>query len=285
MYNGSMEIIKEYWPGLLDILIKTGFDLVIILTIVIVARFALNLFSRITGKTFKRADKFKDKDKSQKVKTSMTITHSANRYIVYFVVIILCLRVIGLGEEISGMLVAAEVGGLVLSLGAQSMVKDILAGMFLMFERQFYVGDYIRIGEFEGTVTSIALRVTYLECSGKRVIIPNGEIRNVINYTRTNSMAVITIPTPYEADTRKLITILQKVVDKYYETHSDLLTENKAVVPGIDTLSKESVDITIRVETKPLKHWQVQRDLLLLIKEELNKRKIAIPYNQSYKTK
>lgn len=280
-----MKMIKEYWPGLKDVLIKTTFDFLIIVLIIVIAKLGLNVFSRITGKTFSRADKFKDKEKSQKIKTSMTITHSANRYVVYFVVIVLCLRVLGLGEEVSGLLIAAEVGGLVLSLGAQSMVKDILAGMFLMFERQYYVGDYVKIGEFEGTIISIALRVTYLDCSGKKVIIPNGEIRNVVNYTRTNSIAVVTIPTPYEADTRKIITILQKVVDKYYETHEDILTENKAVVPGISELSQGSVNITIRVETKPLKHWEVQRDLLLLIKEELAKKKIAIPYNQTFKTK
>ena len=149
-----------------------------------------------------------------------------------------------------------------------------------MFEKQFLVGDYVKIANYEGTVVSIALRNTYLDCAGKRVIIPNGEIRDVVNYSKTNNLAIITIPTPYEADTRKVMKIIQNVVDKYYETHPELLTENKAVVPGIDVLNSSSVDITIRVETKPLKHWEVQRDLKLLIKEEFTKKKIDIPYNK-----
>ena len=81
-------------------------------------------------------------------------------------------------------------------------------------------------------------------------------------------------------DTRKVISVLQGVVDKYYETHSDILTSNKAIVPGISSFEASSVNITIRIETKPLKHWEVQRDLMLLIKEEFKKKKIEMPYQK-----
>lgn len=275
-----METIKNLLPKITDRLIETGFDLLIIVVIFIIAKIAINVFSKITGKTMKKADELADSQKSRQLKTSMTVTHSANRYIVYLIAIILCLRVVGLGEKVSSAIVAAGIGGLVISFGAQSIVKDMLAGMFLLFEKQFFVGDYVKIGQYEGTVQSIALRVTYLNCAGKRVIIPNGEIRDVVNYSRSNSLAIIEVPTSYNQDTRKIINILQGVVDKYYETNGDLLTDNKAIVPGISSLTDRSVNITIRIETKPLKHWQVQRDLLLLIKEEFKKKKIDIPYNQ-----
>lgn len=280
LYNEVMETIQNLLPQLSKRLIETGFDLLIIIAIFIVAKIAINVFSKITGKTMKKADEIADAEKSKQLKTSMTVTHSANRYIVYLIAIILCLKVIGLGEQVSSAIVAAGIGGLVISLGAQSIVKDMIAGMFLLFEKQFFVGDYVKICGYEGTVKSIALRVTYLDCAGKRVIIPNGEIRDVINYSRTNSLAIIEIPTSYEQDTRKIVKVLQDVVDKYYETNADLLTDNKAIVPGISSLTDRSVNITIRVETKPLKHWQVQRELLLLIKEEFKKKKIDMPYNQ-----
>ena len=268
------------WQTLLEKIKEIGIDLAIIIIIFIAAKLILNIISKITGRTIKNADKLNDTNVSQQIKTSMTITHSANRYVVYFLAIILCLRVVGLGDKVSSALVAAGIGGLVISFGAQSIVKDMLAGLFLMFEKQFFVGDYIRIGEYEGTVTSIALRVTYLNCAGKKVIIPNGEIRDVVNYSKSNSLAIVTIPTSYDADTRKVIKVMQSVIDKYYETHGDLLTENKAIVSGIDSLQDSSVNLVARVETKPLKHWEVQKELTLLIKEEFDKKKIEIPYSQ-----
>lgn len=272
--------MKKTLLQIVDRIKDIGVDILIIVAIFILAKIVVNIISKITGETMKKADDLGDKNKSQQIKTSMTITHSANRYIVYIVAIVLCLKILGLGEQVSGALVAAGIGGLVISFGAQSIVKDMFGGLFLMFEKQFLVGDYVKIANYEGTVVSIALRNTYLDCAGKRVIIPNGEIRDVVNYSKTNNLAIITIPTPYEADTRKVMKIIQNVVDKYYETHPELLTENKAVVPGIDVLNSSSVDITIRVETKPLKHWEVQRDLKLLIKEEFTKKKIDIPYNK-----
>lgn len=268
------------WDSILIRLKEIGIDLLIILAIFIIAKLVVNIVSKITGKTMRDADKLKDENKSQQIKTSMTITHSANRYIVYIIAVILCLRVLGLGEQVSSALVAAGIGGLIISFGAQTIVKDMLAGLFLMFEKQYFVGDYVKICDYEGKVTSIALRVTYLDCAGKRVIIPNGEIRDVVNYSKSNNLAIITMPTPYESDTRKVMKVMQDVIDKYYETHADLLTDNKAVVPGIDSFEDSSVNITVRVETKPLKHWEVKRDLLLLFKEEFKKKKIDIPYSQ-----
>lgn len=274
-----MEVIKNSWTKVSTSLVETLFDLIVIVLIFVIAKYAINIFSKFTGKGLMNADKLEDKEKSQQLKTSMTVAHSANRYIIYAFAFILCLGVLGIGD-ISKAEILAGVGGLVLSLGAQSIVKDIIAGVFLLFERQFYVGDYVKIGNYEGTVTSIALRVVYLDCGGKKVIIPNGEIKDVINYSRINSLAIITIPTPYEEDTRKIMFIIQSVIDKYYKTHSNLLTENKALVPGISSFEASSVNITIRIETKPLKHWEVQRDLMLLIKEEFKKKGIEMPYQK-----
>lgn len=277
-----MKVIKEVWPSISKGLVSTGIDLLVIGLIFVVAKIALNIVSKITGKTMKDADKLGNDEKSRQIKTSMTVTHSANRYIVYIIAIILSLKVIGLGEEVSSAIVAAGIGGLVLSFGAQSIVKDMLAGLFLLFERQFYVGDYVKINQYEGTVNSIALRVTYLDCAGKRVIIPNGEIRDVVNYSKCDNMAIINVPIPYDADTNKVIKMIQKVVDKYQKEHKDILTDKKAVINGISSLEDTHVIIGFSLETKPLKHFVVQKELLLLIKEELRKNKVYLSHNEIY---
>ena len=277
--------LKQTFLYFLDALKDIGIDALLMAIIFLVAKLIINIVSKITGNTMKKADVMDDKVKSKKIKTSMTVTHSLNRYLIYIFAIFLCLRVIGLGDKVSNAIVAAGIGGLIISFGAQSIVKDMLSGLFLLFERQFFVGDYVKINDYEGTVLSIALRVTYLDCGGKKVIIPNGDIRDVVNYSHTNSIAIITIPTPYEKDTRKVMNIIQGVIDKYYEDHSELLTENKAKVPGIDSFDNNGVNITIRVETKTLKHWEVKRDLMLLIKEEFKKNKIEIPHSQTIQIK
>lgn len=285
MYNNGMETISKIGQRILDVIVDLGVDILIIVGILLIAQICVSIFSKITKSAMDNAEKLTDEKKAKKIKTSMTVTHSANRYIVYAIALFLIIKEIGLGEDVSTTAILAGAGGLIISLGAQSIVKDMVAGLFLMFEKQYYVGEFVKINNYEGTVTSIAIRVTYLDCAGKRVIIPNGEIKDVVNYSRTNNLAIITIPTSYEADTRKIIKVMQDVVDKYYDEHRDILTDNKPVVPGISSLEDSSVNITFRVETKPLKHWEVQRDLLLLIKEEFARKKIEIPYNQLVITK
>lgn len=275
-----MDIILSKLSDLLTGIINVGLDVLLIVIIFVAARLLVDLVSKITGATMKKADRLDNKNQSQRIKTSMTLTHSANRYFIYLIAIILCINVIGLGDEISSGMVVAGIGGLIISLGSQSIVKDMIAGLFLLFERQYYVGDYVKIDGYEGNVTSIALRVTYLDCAGKKVIIPNGEIKDVVNYSRSNNIAIIEVPTPYTCNTRKIISILQNVVDEYYKHHENILTKNKAIVSGIDSFSDKSVNIMIRIETKPLMFWKVQKDILLLIKEEFERQGIELPYEQ-----
>ena len=76
----------------------------------------------------------------------------------------------------------------------------------MMFEKQFSVGDYVKLDDIEGTVTATAMRVTYLKnFAGQQIIIPNGSIGRVINYSRMDSLAKVTVSTPYEADSRQAV--------------------------------------------------------------------------------
>ena len=267
--------MEKMIQGLLERLISIGKDLIVIAIIFLGAKLALNIFTRFTSKAMENADTYEDKEKGQHFKTQMTLTHSAYRYGIYALAIILCLKQVGLGEEVSGALVAAGVGGLIISLGSQSIVKDMIAGMFLLFERQFFVGDYIKIGEYEGTVISIALRVLYLDCAGKRVIIPNGEIKDVINYSRGTSLATINIPISYEADTDKAIKTVQEILDNYYEEHKDIIID-KPSVSGISDFTDDYLKLQVLIKTKALKHYEVEKQLRLLIKEAFDKKKIKL---------
>lgn len=268
--------IKEILYGLAE----TAIDIAIIAAIMLLAKLIVNIVSKITSKQMDKADNLEDEDRSKEIKTSMTVTHSANRYFVYLIAIILSINVLGFGKELSGALVAAGIGGLVLSLGAQSIVKDMIAGIFLLFEKQYFVGDYVKIGDYEGTVLSIALRVTYLDSFGKKVIIPNGEIRDLINYNRTNGLAIVKIPTPYDGDTRKIMKIIDKTVEDFYTSQRKLLTREKPTPCELLDFDEMGVTILVKLETKPLQQWKVERLLRLAIKEDLNSKGIKMPYNR-----
>lgn len=274
-----MDFLDQFSKDLIPKLISILATIITVIIIFVIARIVMNIVSHFTSKAMKKADNLTDKLKAQEVKTTMTVVHSANRYIVYLVAILMTLGTMGMSDSVSSAVVAAGVGGLIISFGAQSIIKDMLAGAFLLFERQFFVGDYVKIGNYQGTVESIALRVTYLNVKGQRVIIPNGSINEIINYSRSNIITFISIPTPYEANTKEVMNVIQKVVDKYYSKNTELFA-SKPEVLGISDFGDSAININLRIETVPMKHWEVERAIKLVIKEEFDKKGISIPYQQ-----
>lgn len=274
-----MNFLDQFSKDLIPKLISILATIITVVIIFVIAKIVMNIVSHFTAKAMKKADNLNDKLKAQEVKTTMTVVHSANRYVVYLIAILMTLGTLGMSDSVSSAVVAAGVGGLIISFGAQSIIKDMLAGAFLLFERQFFVGDYVKIGNYQGTVESIALRVTYLNVKGQRVIIPNGSISEVINYSRSNIITFISIPTPYEANTKEVMNVIQKVVDKYYSKNTELFA-SKPVVLGISEFGDSAININLKVETIPMKHWEVEREIKLIIKEEFDKKGISIPYQQ-----
>ncbi len=274
--NVFIQFIKTIQDNLINILTA----LFMIAVFAILAKLILNQLSKYTAKTIEKAKANPDEQKGRQIITAMTMLRSVGRYGIYFVFIALVLYQLGFGNVMGNLLVTAGFGSLAISFGAQSVVKDVVTGFFMMFERQYAVGDFVKIGEFEGTVTSIAMRVTYLRnFKGQKIIIPNGTIANVINYTNEFNTAVIVVPTPYEADTKKMIALIQEVLDDYYKESSELFVEAPRVT-GLSNFNTSSVDLTVVGRVKALNQWQVEREMRLLIKERFDKEGIRIPYQQ-----
>ena len=187
---------------------------------------------------------------------------------------------LGFGNAINNLLLSAGIGSLALGIGAQSLIKDVVTGFFMMFEKQFSVGDYVKLDDIEGTVTATAMRVTYLKnFAGQQIIIPNGTIGRVINYSRMDSLAKVTVSTPYEADSRQVMEILDQAVKVYAKQVKEVIVEEPKV-QGITELADSSVNITVICRTLPLRHWEVERGLRLAVKEALDEAGIGIPYPQ-----
>ena len=258
-------------------------DLIAIALIVIFARIALSVLSRLTERAIRRAENpssRRGEDYAKSVKTGMTLLHSLGRYAIYFTAACAIANQLGFGNALSNAVTAAGVGVLAISFGAQSIIKDVVAGLFIMFERQYAVGDYVKINDYEGTVTSMAMRCTYLSTwKGEKIIIPNGQITTVINYSGEFNMAIIDVPIPYEEDIDRVKKILEEVSNEYYEKHKDICY-GKPSVMGVQSFDDSSMKFTIIMKAVKRNHYTIQRELRNDVKRRLDEEGISIPYNQ-----
>ena len=148
----------------------------------------------------------------------------------------------------------------------------------MIFENQFSVGDYIRIDDVEGTVEATAMRVTYLRSAkGDQIIIPNGSITRVINYNKGNAVASVTLPISYEADTAKVLDLIDLAVSEYARQHPDL-TEEKPQVLGVTAMKESNMEVNITCKVKPMKQWAVERGIRLAVKEMFDRSGVPYPY-------
>src|SRR5699024_7942909 len=211
---------------------------------------------------------------SRREQTLRNLLKSVLSYIISFIVIVMVLEVFGV--PIGTLLAGAGVAGLAIGFGAQSLVKDIISGFFIIFEDQFSVGDYVSVSEVEGTVETIGFRTTKIQgWTGEQYVIPNGNITQVTNYSIHNGLSVVDINLPYESDivfAEKVITeIIEELPSKY-----DVFTD-RPVVHGVQTLDLSNYVIRVIAETVPVYHWAGERIIRKEVKENMYKHGIDIP--------
>jgi small conductance mechanosensitive channel len=187
--------------------------------------------------------------------------------VIYSITAVLVLQ--RLSVPVTGLVAPAAVLGVALGFGAQRIVQDILAGTFIIFERQYGFGDVIRIGTLgseagvTGTVEEVTLRITRLRTlQGEVVIIPNGQIVQVINMSRDWARAVVDVPVPTSVDLTRAREILQEVTAAAVEDPNlgQLLLDAPTVL-GVQSLEVDSVHLRIVARTLPGKQFDVGREL------------------------
>lgn len=207
--------------------------------------------------------------------TLMKLLENVLTYVVYFIAIMMILSALTI--NVQAMLAGAGIVGLAVGFGAQSLVKDIITGFFIIFEDQFSVGDYVRIGQFEGTVEEIGLRTTKIKSfTGEINILPNGSIVEVTNFSLYNSVAVLDIGIAYEGD----LDYAEKVLQEYLETTTEKYPElvNPPELLGVQQFGASEVVLRIVAETLPMKHWYMGRQLRKDIKRVLDEHGVEIPF-------
>lgn len=191
------------------------------------------------------------------------------------------------GVAIGPMLAAAGLGGVILGLGAQSLVRDLIAGLFILTERQYDVGDVVEIRSqssivITGEVETIALRTTTLRgLDATRHVIPNGEIIVSSNMTRDRSRYLVDVPIPYEANPDEAAEIVRRTGEQMRIEpgwRNDLL--GPIEVLGVDAFQDSAVVIRAYLETVPGRQWAVGREFRRRVLAGLGEAGIEIPFPQ-----
>ena len=209
----------------------------------------------IINKAIEEAFKFQNKSNrgnKKRSKTLVSLIKNVVRYIVWFIVLTTVLSKFGI--SVNGIIASAGVVGIAVGFGAQTIVKDIITGFFIIFENQFDVGDYVKINSggttvAEGTVKSIGLRSTRINTiTGELTILPNGSMGEITNYSITNGTSIVEIPVSVDENLDKVEKKLNKL---FTAMRSNYLFITDPVVLGIDGLDETKVIIRISAETIP----------------------------------
>ncbi|MDX1624243.1 MAG: mechanosensitive ion channel family protein [Gemmatimonadota bacterium] len=202
--------------------------------------------------------------------------------IVAIVAVTLMMVLDELGLPLGPLLATAGVASLAIGFGAQTLVKDIISGIFILIENQYTIGDVIEVGATGGVVEQVNLRTTVLrDIHGVVHVIPNGEIRVLSNRTMGWSRAVIEVGVGYGEDPDRVIAVLEEVGRELHEdpVFGTLLLE-EPTVPGVEAFGDSAVTIRMMAKTLPLKQWDLARELRRRIKHRFDEEGIVIPFPQ-----
>ncbi len=213
-----------------------------------------------------------------------TISRSLTAMFIVLIWSVVLLLVLGeLGVNLGPLIAGAGIAGVALGFGAQSLVKDVISGLFILIEDQFGVGDVVDLGECEGTVEALGLRSTRLrDVYGVMWHVPNGEILRVANKSQLWARALLDIEVAYEADLRHAQDVIQTVAHGMWQDPdwgNDEIAEEPEVW-GVQNLGADGVSIRVVMKTEPAKQWGVEREFRLRVKEALEREGIEIPYPQ-----
>lgn len=176
------------------------------------------------------------------------------------------------GFDVAPLLAGAGIIGLAFGFGGQYLIRDIISGLFILFEGQYSIDDIVKIGEVTGVVENINLRTTVLrDMEGKVMIIPNGEIKSVINFTKDYSYAVLKVGVSYKEDADKVMQVIKDLgadlrKDPFY---SRLILENLEML-GVEDFTETQMKILFRVKTFPTKQWDVAREFRRRLKKRFD---------------
>lgn len=266
---------------ILSWLTKNGPEILVILLIAyIIQRFSGTIIDKIIRRTVRRDSFTSEEAEEKRENTLIGVFHGVVRLVVWLMAALIILSSVGV--NIAPILAGAGVAGVALGFGAQYVVRDFLAGFFIIFENHFRIKDWICVGDICGEVEDIGLRTTILrDLDGTVHYVPNGQIKIASNLSQVFGRMNLDLSLAYEVDLEKAIDVINKVGKDLAEDKEwkDKIIEAPKFI-RIDKFADSAMIVKILGDTKPLTQWETLGEFRKRLKLAFDKEGIVIPYQQ-----
>ena len=237
---------------------------------------------KIISKTIIRASKIDSKLKvvnkgyEKRKITVVSLINNIIKYIIAIIVVIMILNVYGVNT--GSILASLGIVGAVIGLAFQDIIKDFIAGVFIIFDNAYAVGDIVTINDFKGEVISMGLKTTKIKSitTGEVMVLSNSSFNKVINYNLSTPIVHLTIPFSYKEKIEKIEETLEKTMQELMK--EDHIKEYKLL--GVDSFEESSIKYALDIYCSIGTERNIKRLALKAIKQSFDKSYITIPYNQ-----
>ena len=267
------------WATVVNWLVEHGIRILIIAVVAAALWFALNKFLPPIMGRLMTTTKGESKEGIKKRKDTLVgIMGGIGRVFIVTVAIMMILDEAGV--PIASVLVGLGIAGVAIGFGAQYLIRDLIAGIFIIMENQYRVGDVARVADIAGLVEQITLRKTVLrDLDGIVHHVPNGEIRVASNFTRHFSRVNLNISVGYGTDLDHAISVINRVGKELAEDEKwRKVIKTPPQVLRVDNLGDSGIDIKILGDVKPIEQWAVMGELRLRLKKAFDDEGIEIPW-------
>ena len=217
--------------------------------------------------------------KRQRAVTLGNLLQSMAGYVVWAIAGIMVLSEVGL--DIGALIATAGIAGLAVGFGAQTLVKDVIGGIFLLFDDILHVGDLVTISGHTGTIEEIGVRLIKLrKFDGELVMIPAGEVRTFGNKSVQWARAIVPVGLSYGQDIDDILPIMERVAGEWAAEHPDILLEESPQVQGLMDFGDSSVTARVVVRVQPGEQYAAERELRQCLKRTFDENGIEIPFPQ-----
>lgn len=261
---------SEFWLGPGGLVVKIA---AILLSAFLIIRIGNSLIAKLFDeREAKVPGSLIDENRA---KTLSGLLRNAIKYVIGLIALFMILDVFGIDTK--ALLGGAAVLGLAVSFGAQNLVRDVISGFFIIYERQYDVGEYVKIAGVSGVVEQVGLRITVLrDWSGDVHIVPNGLVEKTTNCSRSAARTLVEVSVPYSEDLVKTQQVMQEVCDQIKSELNSVVDGPKVL--GVKELSESGPTFLIWARTRPMEQWSVEREIRFRIKEALDAAEIEIAY-------
>ena len=215
---------------------------------------------------------------SPRAKTITALITGTLKYLAVILGVIWGLSILGVNS--TAVLAGVGILGLILGFGAQSLIEDVITGLFIIFEGKYSIGDIIILDDFRGVVRDIGVRTTTIEDAGYNLkVVNNSDIRNFQNRSRNSSLAIVDASVSYDTDLIKLEKLLEESLPGMYLAHKDLYLAAPRYL-GVTELADSGVNIRLVVDTTEENVFVAQRMLTRDIRVLFAEKGVEIPFPQ-----